>query len=372
MKQAAILLSSLRGGGTERELLTLAGELLRQGLDLDLVLVNRLGSAYAESPGINVINLDASRIRHALQALVRYLRAARPRVLLSAETPVNVLAVLGRIITGFPKRLVLSEHNHLSSVARHEPRFADRMRPLLARLFYPRADLVIAVSDGVAADLIRSCGIRPQQLRTIHNMFNIEEILARSRVQPGDAWLQGNALPLILNVGRLSPQKDQANLIRAFAMVRTWRKCRLLILGEGPERARLQALAGQLGVEDALIMPGFVENPYAYMGLASVFALSSAWEGLPGVLIEALACGTPVVSTDCLSGPAEILEGGLYGRLTPVGDPTALAQAIIATMEQPLAPEVLRRRAADFSIQRVLPDFLGVFEADGQPHASLP
>jgi glycosyltransferase involved in cell wall biosynthesis len=119
-------------------------------------------------------------------------------------------------------------------------------------------------------------------------------------------------------------------------------------------------------------MPGFVANPYAYMRAASVFALSSAWEGLPGVLIEALACGTPVVSTDCPSGPEEILEGGRYGRLTPVGDATALAQAIMATLEQPPDPDVLRRRAADFSIQRALPEFLAVFKIDGQPDTSLP
>lgn len=367
MTHAAILLSSLRGGGTERELLILADELLKQGLDLDLILVNRTNSAYRVNPALRVISLDAPRIRHALWGLMKYLRRARPQVLLSAETPINVLAAVGRILTGFPRRLILSEHNHLSSVARHSPRWADRLRPLLARLFYPRGDTVIAVSEGVADDLIRTCGIPSRRVRTIPNMFDVEDMHVKSRTAPADEWLQGYRHPIILNVGRLVPQKDQATLIRAFAVVRSRRECRLLILGEGPERDRLHALAGQLGVNDSLQMPGFVANPYAYMRAATLFALSSAWEGLPGVLIEALACGTPVVSTDCPSGPREILEGGRYGRLTPVGDAEALAQAIMAAMERSPDAAALQRRAEDFSIQRVLPEYLRLFQMDAQP-----
>jgi glycosyltransferase involved in cell wall biosynthesis len=372
MKLGAILLSSLRGGGAERELLLLTGELARRGWDLDVILINRIGSAYSASPEINVVSLEASHIRYALVKLAKYLRAAQPEVLLSAETPVNVLAILGKEITGFPRRLIVSEHNHLSMVARHATRLGDSLRPYLARWLYPRTDLVIAVSRGVADDLIRSCKIQPAKVRTIYNMFDIDEIVGKSKIRPEEAWLQNNHLPFIINVGRLTPQKDQATLIRAFAIVRSTRECHLVILGEGTERNRLLQLAQRLGVDDTLYMPGFVANPYSYMRASSVFALSSAWEGLPGALIEALACGTPVVSTDCPSGPAEILESGRYGILAPVGDPRALAEAIMKAMDEPPPGDTLRRRALDFSVERILPEFIAAFQPEGPSRSSPP
>lgn len=364
MKKTTILLPSLRGGGVEKQSLILAGELIKRGLNLELVVVNTINTAYTPSHGIHLIDLKARQIRFALMPLVKYLRTAQPQVMFSAETPVNSLAIMGRIIAGFPKRLIVSERNHLSSVTKNATRMGDRLRPLLVKYLYPQADLIVTVSDGVAGDLIHSCNINKNKVRTIYNMFDIKKIVSDSLVKPHHPWLEKDDTPIIVNTGRLSLQKDHETLIKAFAILRSRKACRLLILGEGAERPRLMQLANQLNVADDLLMPGFVSNPFAYLAQAKAFVLSSAWEGLPGALIEALACGVPVVSTDCPSGPAEILEHGKYGALTPVGDPHALADAILKTLDAPLPSDILHRRAMDFSIENIIPQYLDILQPD--------
>ncbi len=371
MKQAAILMPSLRGGGVEKVSLILAEELIKRGVDLDLVVINTINSAYTPNPNINLIDLKTKQIRYALPALVKYLRTARPEIMFSAETPVNSLALVGKIITGYPKRIVVSEHNHLSSVTRHATRLGDHIRPLLVKYLYPRADLIVPVSNGIANDLIASYKVNKNKVRTIYNMFDIKAIISSSQAKTEHPWLDKYAPPLIINAGRLSPQKDQATLIKAFAILRTRMACRLLILGEGTERSNLLELAQKLNVADDMLMPGFVSNPFAFVAQARVFVLSSAWEGLPTALIEALACGTPVVSTDCPSGPAEILEDGKFGPLTPVGDEHALAEAILKTLEHPLPAAILRQRALDFSIENIIPKYLEIFQSASFPTSGL-
>ena len=165
----------------------------------------------------------------------------------------------------------------------------------------------------------------------------------------GSLWFADGAPPVLLGAGKFKPQKDLSTLIRAFAMIRASRPARLIILGEGPQRKTLQALCTELGVLEDVAFPGFVDNPFAYMARSKVFVLSSAWEGFGMVLAEAMACGCPVVSTDCPSGPAEILEDGRYGPLVPVSDPEKMSAAIASTLDDPLPVETLRQRAAVFS-----------------------
>ena len=360
----AVLLSSLRGGGAERQLLRLSAELAHLGWDLDLVIVNRRESAYTVPAGVHAVDLRASRVRYAVPPLLRYLRRAKPAVMYSAETPVNLLAILGRMVAHYPRRLVVSERNHLSSVARHSTRVADRARPNLARWLYPKADLVVAVSQAVAEDLVHAAKLSGDRVRVVNNMFDISEIGRESlRLSDGERRTGGQP-PLIMSIGRLVPQKDHTTLLKAFAIMRVIRPCKLVILGEGPERSRLEDLALQLGIADEVSLPGFSANPFAHLAKASVFVLPSAWEGLPGALIEAMACGTPVVATDCPGGSAEILQGGQLGMLVPVGDVDALAAAIRETLRQPSAPSRLRRRAQDFDIEAILPQFMAILRPD--------
>lgn len=356
----------------EKQSLILAEQLLQRGFNLDLVVINTLHSAYAPNPNINLVDLKAAKIRFALPALIKYLRTTKPQVVLSAETPVNSLAILARMITGIPEHLIVSERNHLTSVAKNATRMADRFRHSLVKYLYPHSDLILTVSKGVEKDLISSSKINKKKIRSIYNMFDVNRIIAQSQARLEPLWHGKGKLPIIINVGRLSSQKDHETLIRAFAILRSKKACRLLILGEGSERPKLISLARELKVNDDVLMPGFVSNPFAYMAQANVFALSSAWEGLPGVLIEALACGVPVVSTDCPTGPAEILENGKYGVLTPVGNPFELAEAILKTLDHPLASNVLQKRAMDFSIENIMPQYLEILQPALLPSLNQP
>lgn len=368
------------GGGAERVMLNLASALAARGNPLDLVMGRREGHFLEEIPdtvtvvdlaigsprrllpalwamphvawrlGTTALTPKAAWLLSAVPALTAYLNRRRPAALLSALGYPNVAALLARRSGATPTRVVVSEHNHLSTSAAHAPKRHERTFPNLAARLYPAADGIVAVSHGVADDLARTLRLPRSRITTIYNPIFRSEIAIEALARPAHAWLAPAAPPVLLGIGKLKPQKDFACLIRAFARVRATRPVRLILLGDGPQREALLALARTLGVADAVALPGFVANPFAYLGRAAAFVLSSAWEGLANVVIEALACGCPVVSTDCPSGPAEILDGGKYGRLVPVGDDAALAKAISATLDAPPSREPLRDRARDFSV----------------------
>ncbi|MFQ5668044.1 MAG: glycosyltransferase [Candidatus Binatia bacterium] len=300
----------------------------------------------------------APRMLRHLPGLVHRLRTERPDVLLTAGTQSNLTALWAQRFAGITTRVVISEHNTLSAVAAHAKRRFRRAYPVLARRNYGRADAIIAVSKGVADDLSRTAGIPRQRIITIYNPVVSAELLAKARAPLDHPWLTAGAPPVVLGVGRLHRAKDFPNLIRAFARVRAVQPARLVILGDGEERAKIETLSRSLGVAADVALPGYAENPFAWMARASVFVLCSTWEGFGNVLVEALACGCPVVSTDCPHGPAEILDGGTFGPLVPVGDDRALADAILAVLRKPVSPNRLRARAAmcdrDTSVNRYL------------------
>ena len=205
--------------------------------------------------------------------------------------------------------------------------------PSLARLTYPGAAAITAVSKGVAEDLAETIGIPRDRIDVIHNPVVTPELIARAAEPIEHEWFAPGSPPVVLAVGRLSPQKDYPTLLQAFAKARKRRPAKLLILGEGPLRPELEATIEELGIGPDVRLPGFVENPWAFMRQCAVYAMSSRWEGLPTVLIEALASGARIVSTDCPSGPREILDGGRYGRLVPVGDVAALARVLAEALD---------------------------------------
>lgn len=355
----ALFLPSLSGGGAERALLNLAQYLRRQGLLVDLVAANAVGPFLSAVPeGVRVIDLRSPRVLGSLPALARYLARSRPQAMLSALDHANLVAIWATMLSRGETRLVVSVHNVQGPAPRPAWAARDRWVRRLARVFYPWADWIVAVSKGVAKDVLRAVGLPAGKIRVIYNPVVVPELAEAAARDPGHPWLTEGAPPVVLGAGRLTAQKDFATLIAAFGEVRRARPSRLLILGEGEERAKLQALIQSLSLGNDACLGGFTFNPYAYMSRAAVFALSSAWEGFGIVLVEAMACGTPVVSTDCVAGPAEILVDGKYGRLVPVGNPAALAEAILATLDDPLPPEVLRERAGDFSLEKVGAEYL--------------
>ena len=294
-----------------------------------------------------------------LAALVRYLRHRRPAVVIAAGDRANLLALCAGRIAGGGTRVVACQHalmsEHLRINAERTARWRARLALALMCRAFRRSDAIVAVSEGVREETSRICRIPRERIATIYNPVVTGEVQALARAPLDHLWFQPGAPPVVLGVGRLEEQKDFQTLIQAFARVRRQRPARLVILGEGTLRGELAALATALEVAEDVALPGFVRNPFVWMFRASVFALSSKWEGMGMALVEALACGCPVVSTDCHAGPAEVLcpEGEVeVGTLVPVGDDAALAAAIIATLDNPPSREPLVERGMRFSTER--------------------
>jgi glycosyltransferase involved in cell wall biosynthesis len=347
----AIFMPSFRGGGAERAMLNLAEAFAAEGERVDLLVAQDEGAYRAGVPAaIRVVDLRARRVLAALPGLARYLRRERPRALLSALPHANVVAVWARALAGTGTRLVVSEHTTASLSAAHARQRRARWLPLFMRRAYPRADAVVAVSDAACDDLARLIGLDRSRITRIYNPVVTPALIEAAARPPDDPWFAPGAPPVVVGAGRLTAAKDFGTLIRAIAVLRGTREARLLILGEGEERAGLTQLVHDLALDEAVRLPGFSANPWQYMAHAAVFAQSSRWEGFGNVLVEAMACGAPVVATDCPGGPREILEGGRHGLLVPVGDAEALAAAIAQQIERPLRGQA-QARARQFSVE---------------------
>jgi glycosyltransferase involved in cell wall biosynthesis len=328
----AVYLHTLYNGGVERVMFNIIRDLLNRGIAVDLVLDFLIYSPFEEllPPGARMINLGVRSSVQRLPRLIRFLRSNKPQALLSATHFANETACLATKVTGGKTRLIVSEHTNLSADIRDSRGKARRrLLPLTTRWLYPLADAIVAVSDGVADDMCRVSGLARNRVHTIYNPIDFKNLSDMAKESLNEPWFAPGEPPVILAMGRLEAQKNFPNLLYAFAAVRRSRPARLLILGEGSERDRLTSLVGELGMEQDVSFPGFVTNSAAYIANSAVFAMSSSWEGMPVALIEALALGIPVVSTDCPSGPAEVLDRGTYGELVPMNDSAALAEAIL-------------------------------------------
>ncbi|MFZ0450471.1 MAG: glycosyltransferase [Desulfatiglandaceae bacterium] len=348
----AIFVSFSGAGGVERMILNLLKGLVDLGVPLDLIPV-KMESTHlgALPPSVRVMDLGASHTLSSLPGLIRYLKSERPAAILAAKDRANQTAVMAHYLAGVPTRLVLRMGTTLSGAMAGRSRIKQRFWYLRMRLLYPHADAVVAVSRGVADDLETRAFLPPSLLRVIENPVITPELLTMANEPVDHPWFREKDCSVIIGVGRLTRQKGFMTLVRAFAKVRKSRSCRLVLLGEGRDRPRIEKLTGELGITGDVDLPGFVKNPYAYMSKAAVFALSSAWEGSPNVLTEALALGTPVVATDCPSGPREILENGRYGPLVPIGDPAALADAILSTLDSPIEKTLLKNAVRAYTVE---------------------
>ena len=357
----AIFIPSLRGGGVERNMLNLSRGMVDAGYAVDLVLVKAEGPFLERlDPRVRVVDLRSSRVVAAVPGLIRYLNRHRPAALLSAMGHANIIAIMARRLSRSRCRLVVSEHTLPSVIAKVAGTPLSRTVPGLSRWFYPRADAIVAVSRGVAADLVAGSRIAADRITVIPNPVVTPELIAALGTAADHPFFRPGTPPVILGIGRLSIEKGFDVLIRAFAVLRRSVEARLLILGEGEERARLETMVNELGLEDAVDLPGFVAAVPAFIGAATVVVMPSRIEGFGNALVEAMAGGVPVVATACPGGPADILDDGRYGPLVPVDDPEALAAGIAAALEQPVAPEVLQTRAAEFSLDKIVARYLAV------------
>jgi glycosyltransferase involved in cell wall biosynthesis len=364
-KSVGLFLPALAGGGAERAMLHLASGLAERGLKIDLVLAEAEGEYLEQVPsGIRVIDLQSKFpvVISKTLALRRYLQKEQPDVLFSALDIVSA-SLWANWRLSVPTRVVMCVQTYLSEQFNtHQRNTLAHLRSQMVRWLYPKSDELVAASRGTAKDLAYLTDLPLDRIRVIYNPVVTPEVIQKSQEPVDHPWFAPGEPPVILGVGRLVGQKDFFNLISAFALARQQRPLRLMILGEGEDRHKLEQAIYGFNLEQDVLLPGFVDNPYAYMAQAAVFALSSRFEGFGNVVAEAMATGTPVVSTDCPSGPAEILEYGKYGALVPIADPTALSQAILVTLDHPISAEALRRRSLEFSRDLIVDQYVAVLE----------
>ena len=391
-KRIAVLFGSFRAGGVARAMLLAAREFVRRGFVVDIVVGRSKGEYREEVPeGARIVELEANsklaalgcavladpgglgpllkwrlpgKLRY-LPSLVRYFRSARPDAIYAATAPFNLMAVWARRLARLDSRVVVSERNQLSGETVGNRQWRYDCPPSLLCRGYLQADGIVSVSDGVAGELSEHAGIPRNRVTTIYNPVVGSFLEAKAHEPIEHPWFAAGEPPVIIGAGKLRPLKDFPTLIRAFARVRDKRPARLVILGGARNPGKdteyleeLKALPSALGVAADVDFAGFVINPFAYMSRASLFVLSSRWEGLPNVLIQALACGCPVVSTDCPTGPAEILDHGRVGPLVPIGDEAALADAMIEVLDHPPAPERLKESTTLFTVEHAMDRYL--------------
>jgi glycosyltransferase involved in cell wall biosynthesis len=355
-----LFIMNLAGGGAERVVVELANGFVKRNYDVDLVIVNRVGSLFPElSPRVNVHSLDHRRTLGGIWRLRSYLEKRRPSVVFSHITHTNVASIIARCLSRYRPYLVVVEHSHIShevKVSRGLARAACWIVPVAYRF----ADAIAVVAEEMRYTVAKAARLKADKIAVLYNPVVTPKLFRRAAVPPSHPWFAPGSDPVVLGAGRMVRQKNFPLLIQAFALLLQRRRARLVILGEGELRADLERMVQDLGISEYVDLPGFQDNPYPYMRRAGVFALSSDWEGLPGVLIEALACGCPVVATDCKSGPHEILRGGQFGYLVPPGDPQAFADALESALRDPGSSTERISRARQFSLEAALDRYLHV------------
>jgi len=362
--KAAIYMNNLASGGAERMVLAMIPLLRQRGADVTLLLHRREGELAPTLPDdLPVISFGTHRTLSDVRPLARYLRRARPDVLLANLTHNNIAALLAKALAGGPSRVIICQHNALSSEAGRQAPLKFRIVPFFYRRLAAFASGIIAVSRGVADDLAATCGIGRERITVIYNPVMSTSFKVRADAVDTHPWLEDGQTPVFITVGRLVPQKNHELLLEALALLREHAPARLLVLGQGPLLASLASKARSLGIEAAVDFLGFRENPLPLIKRASALILSSDYEGFGNVIVEALGCGTPVISTDCPFGPAEILADGRFGRLVPVRDSRALARAMASPLRTHWSEEELRSRAEIFSVDAAVDRYMQLFAA---------
>lgn len=350
----AFVMADLGTGGIGKMRVHLTRELVDRGLQVDLVLGRSRGPYLARvDPRVSLVPLGSSHPIASLPKLVRYFRRERPDVVICEKLRVNLAAQRACWLAGHAPRMYTSMHGVLSHKLEGENLSGRKKRSKyrdIARA-YPRNGGFICVSTGIADDLAQNFGIPRDKLHVVFNPVVTPSIVERAAAPAGHDWVDDKQTPVVVGVGRLEPQKDFDTLIRAVGLLATRRPVRLLILGDGDAREHLQGLIDRESLSAYVQLTGFVDNPYAFMARSDVLVLSSKWEGFGNVIVESLALGTPVVSTDCPAGPREILDGGRLGRLVDIADSRQMADAIAATLAQPCDRDLLRAEGARYTPQ---------------------
>ena len=361
-----LIIHSLAGGGAEKIMSLLLKYLNREIFEPSLVLLNKEGTYLDEiSEDVAIIDLN-KRGRmdffRLVAQLAKYIAREAPSLIVSSLTYTNYLTLLSRFLSGKSIPVILSEQNTLSISLKHERLYP--LKKIIMKLLYPHADRIIANSEGVKEDLLNFLSLNPDKFSLIYNSIDIAAIDKLKKEEVEHPWFQ-DEITVMIACGRLTQQKNYPFLIESFAQLQGYSKAKLLILGEGEELRSVEKLACILGVHDKVSFLGFQKNPFKFMAQGTIFVLSSSWEGFANVIIEAMACGVPVISTDCLSGPVELITDGINGILVPVENRDALLKAILRLLrDEPLRKQLTkagRERAEDFRAEKMVSEYERVF-----------
>ncbi len=336
--------------GIGRYAINLSKALMAEGVEVDLFLTKNEGLLMQQVPKGVRLFIGEGSTKKSLRKFYAYLREEKPDALITAHNHVNISSIWVKKLARVPTQIVVTLHTAMSQDDHAQSPRKKRIIRELCRFSYPLADHIVAVSRAVADDTATHLNLKSEKIAVAYNPVFSLDMLSRAQEEVEHPFFIQDD-PVFISIGRLTEQKDYFSLLRAFAQVRVRQKAKLLILGEGEDRKGLEALIEELGLEDDVSLPGFLDNPYAYLKRSDVFVSSSGWEGLPTVVIEALALGKPVVATDCPGGSAEILEAGKYGHLVKVADPVALAQAMQESLKTPWDAAALQKRAEVFSLE---------------------
>ncbi len=357
-------IQDFQGGGAQHMFINTANEFAKRGHQVDLLVVNDDGPNKARVyTNVNIVNMGKSRSLSALLPMSRYYKEAKPNILLSAMTHSNVIATLARILSFTQTtKLIVTERTFLSVHIQETASMRDKSFSLATKLFYRFADKVIGISKGVADDIRALAYLKADKVSYIYNPV-VTEQLRKDFEDDQEVSLKDNPQQkLIITSGRLSFEKDQETLLHAFAIVRKTQDVKLVLLGNGPLEEKLKQTAAELDISEYVHFAGFVQNSVAYMKQANLFVMTSLLEGFCNTIVEALYCGLSVVSTDCPSGPREILDNGNYGHLTPVRDAAALASGMISALEHPFDAQKQKERALCFTVDAICDEYLKLFE----------
>ena len=376
MTKLMIVIHSLRGGGAERVLINLLKGLDRSEFSINLVLYEGVFDyPLPDNVELTILSIEASKNLFRLikgfvlkiARLALLFRRNTPDVIFSLLSSTNVAVIIAKLLSRAKSKVIVSEHTYPSVNLDNE--MYGGITKQFMKYIYPKADRIVAVSEGIKQDLVENLYLPKEKVKVIYNPVDIGEVEIRSREKVDHPWFH-DELPIIVSVGRLTKQKGYPYLIKAFSMVRQSMPCRLVIIGDGEDKAKLIEMANELGVEKDSVFLGFQQNPFKYMAKSSLFVLSSLYEGFGNVIVEAMALGLPVISTDCPSGPAEIIEDKKSGLLVPVRDEQAMAGAMISVMTDELLRQYLgreaRRRAGAFALDKITENYRRMF-SDNSP-----
>jgi len=357
----AILVPTLVTGGVQKSMLNLSDGLCQAGFNVTFLTTNFSNDLLDEIPaGVKLHVFKTTRILYSIPFLIVYLWRKEPEVLISAQTHANIASIICIALTGSKTKSVITEHSMFSGKKENYKGNKIKLLSMMAKVFYRKASEIVAVSEGVASDVKKLLDRESIDISVIYNPVNIRQIRELSKFPVTHRWFDMPGKKVIVAVGRLTAAKDYPTLLLALEIACQKSDLGLLIIGEGEERHNIEGLIVDLKLSETVELMGNKKNPYSYMANSSLFVLSSVVEGFGIALVEALALGLPIVSTDCLSGPSEILKKGAYGKLVPIQEPAKLAAAILDSLKTNNPKSGATRRAESFAIKAITKQYIDI------------